>query len=174
MANFKIGNTTPLVGNIKAGSTNVIRIMNGAIQVWPPLATLINLCFGTSDFDVCCECDVAPTTANIQISNNSNNNSTTIDSVTINGTAIIVNSGAFPITNTTPVLGIYSVPSSAPYEITVYSSNSTNAPVTITSSGDPLNPFCLNTTGQLTCNTFDLSQGPSIVIDLGSDGEACQ
>lgn len=37
MADFKIGNITPLVGNIKAGSTDVIRIMNGAVQVWPPI-----------------------------------------------------------------------------------------------------------------------------------------
>lgn len=37
MADFKIGNITPLVGNLKAGSTDVIRIMNGAVQVWPPI-----------------------------------------------------------------------------------------------------------------------------------------
>jgi hypothetical protein len=174
MADFKIGNTAPLIGNIKAGSTNVIRIMNGAIQVWPPLATLINLCFGTSEFDVCCDCDTPPTTATIQISNNNNNSSTTISNVTVNGIDIIVTSGAFPVTNTTPVLGIYSVPSSSPYEITVYSNNATDAPVTITSSADLMNPFCLGTTGQLTCTTFDLSTGPSITIDLGSEGEACQ
>ena len=35
MADFKIGNITPLLGNLKAGSTDVIRIMNGAVQVWP-------------------------------------------------------------------------------------------------------------------------------------------
>ena len=35
MAGFKIGNIIPSVGNIKAGSTDVIRIMNGNIQVWP-------------------------------------------------------------------------------------------------------------------------------------------
>jgi len=35
MADFKIGNITPLVGNLKAGSTDVIRVMNGAVQVWP-------------------------------------------------------------------------------------------------------------------------------------------
>jgi hypothetical protein len=37
MADFKIGNITPLVGNLKAGSTDVIRIMNGTVQVWPEL-----------------------------------------------------------------------------------------------------------------------------------------
>lgn len=35
MACFKIGDIIPSVGNIKAGSTDVIRIMNGAVQVWP-------------------------------------------------------------------------------------------------------------------------------------------
>jgi hypothetical protein len=35
MACFKIGDIIPSLGNIKAGSTDVIRIMNGPIQVWP-------------------------------------------------------------------------------------------------------------------------------------------
>jgi len=35
MACFKIGNITPLIGKLKAGATNVIRIMNGTVQVWP-------------------------------------------------------------------------------------------------------------------------------------------
>jgi len=42
MADFKIGNITPLVGNLKAGSTDVIRVMNGSVQVWPPTVILCN------------------------------------------------------------------------------------------------------------------------------------
>ena len=37
MACLAIGNITPLIGKIKAGAANVIRIMNGAVQVWPCL-----------------------------------------------------------------------------------------------------------------------------------------
>mgnify|MGYP000902441122 CR=1 len=35
MADFKIGGVTPLLGEIKVGSSDVTRIMNGAVQVWP-------------------------------------------------------------------------------------------------------------------------------------------
>lgn len=35
MADFKIGNITPALGDIKVGSTDVVRIMNGTVQVWP-------------------------------------------------------------------------------------------------------------------------------------------
>jgi hypothetical protein len=35
MADFKIGNTTPAVGNIKLGSSNVSKIYKGTTLVWP-------------------------------------------------------------------------------------------------------------------------------------------
>ena len=44
MADFKIGNITPLLGNLKAGSTDVIRIMNGAVQVWPIVTPPEDIC----------------------------------------------------------------------------------------------------------------------------------
>ena len=44
MADFKIGNITPLVGNLKAGSTDVIRVMNGSVQVWPPIIPPEDIC----------------------------------------------------------------------------------------------------------------------------------
>lgn len=45
MACFKIGDIIPSVGNIKVGSTNVIRIMNGSVQVWP--CSIIQLVCGS-------------------------------------------------------------------------------------------------------------------------------
>ena len=41
MACFKIGNITPLIGKLKAGATNVIRIMNGTVQVWPCIEYIV-------------------------------------------------------------------------------------------------------------------------------------
>ena len=35
MADFKFQNTTPAVGNIKLGSSNVSKIYSGSTQVWP-------------------------------------------------------------------------------------------------------------------------------------------
>ena len=48
MADFKIGNITPLVGNLKAGSTDVIRVMNGSVQVWPPTEDICVINYGAS------------------------------------------------------------------------------------------------------------------------------
>lgn len=39
MADFKIGNTTPAVGNIKLGSSNVSKIYKGTTLVWPTFPT---------------------------------------------------------------------------------------------------------------------------------------
>lgn len=46
MADFKIGNTTPAVGNIKLGSSNVSKIYKGTTLVWPtfPLNTVAIPC----------------------------------------------------------------------------------------------------------------------------------
>jgi hypothetical protein len=41
MADFLVGNVTPSVGNIKVGTRDVNRIMNGVTEVWPLTAPLI-------------------------------------------------------------------------------------------------------------------------------------
>lgn len=54
MACLAIGNITPLIGKIKAGAANVIRIMNGAVQVWPCLGCSEgNVIIGTQTWTRC-------------------------------------------------------------------------------------------------------------------------
>ena len=149
MANFKIGNTTPAVGNIKAGSTNVIRIMNGDVEVWPPIAA---------------------TSGIITINNNNTPASGKyITNVSVNGIDIIVGTGAFEAGGF-PITGTYVVPGSDPYVILVSDNTTADTAVSITSIEDPTNPFCGIGTGTVSTTQFNLFTGPSLEVTLSVEG----
>ena len=135
------------------------------------MAALINLQRADEE-GVLCIVGTGVGGSNIEISNNSNN--ATITNVKVGGQAVIISEGSFPVASGSAIAATYSVPSSSPYEIEVFTNNATSAPVTITSSLDPQNPFCGITSGSINCTSLNLSQGPSIAIFLGSDGGACQ
>lgn len=111
----------------------------------------------------------APTTGSITINNNSNNPSVTIQEVYVNNILINLN----PITAGATLVSTYTVIAGNAQTVYVLTNNAMDSPVKLTISTTPTQTPCLITTGNVTFTELDLSTGPSINLDLGGEGEAC-